>query len=64
MLIRLIGVKFSGLVSGHPQIDLFDDSVEHIALNQAMDKMKKRFGKNAIQRASGMDLKNYKKRKE
>lgn len=51
MLIRLVGVKFSGLVSGRPQIDLFDDSAEMIALDQAMDRVKRKFGKGAIRRA-------------
>lgn len=51
MLIRLVGVKFSGLVSGRPQINLFDDSAELIALDQAMDRVKKKFGKGAIRRA-------------
>jgi DNA polymerase-4 len=51
MLIRLVGVKFSGLVSGRPQINLFDDSAEMIALDQAMDRVKRKFGKGAIRRA-------------
>ncbi|MEM9921023.1 MAG: DNA polymerase IV [Bacteroidota bacterium] len=51
MLIRLVGVKLSGLVEGHPQIDLFSDTHKQIALCQAMDKIRKRFGKKAIQRA-------------
>lgn len=59
MLIRLVGVKFSGLVSGRPQIDLFDDSAEMIALDQAMDRVKKKFGKGAIRRAgSSGDLRS------
>ncbi len=62
MLIRLVGVKLSGLVSGYPQIDLFDNSTDSIALNRAMDQVRKKFGKNAIQRASSLDL-NHKKRK-
>ncbi len=51
MLIRLIGIKFSHLVQGHHQIDLFEDSVEQIQLYQAMDKIRKRFGKEAVRRA-------------
>ncbi len=54
MLIRLVGVKFSGLVSGHPQLDLFDEAPEMIALYQAMDKVKERFGKHSIGRASNI----------
>src|SRR5690606_7525696 len=35
-LIRLIGVRYSGLVQGSYQINLFDDTVEHIRLMQQM----------------------------
>ncbi len=52
MLIRLVGVKCTGLVSGHPQIDLFDDPPEMIKLYQAMDSVHKRFGKGLIQKAA------------
>ncbi|MGK6342496.1 DNA polymerase IV [Chryseobacterium sp. DT-3] len=44
MLIRLIGIKFSSLVYGEYQTDLFNDSVEEINLMQAMDKIRMRFG--------------------
>jgi DNA polymerase-4 len=54
-LIRLIGVKFSGLVHGNYQINLFDDSIERIHLLQQMDRIRNRFGQNAIGRASAMD---------
>lgn len=53
-LIRLIGVKFSGLVRGHPQIDLFDDSLRRIDLLQAADRMRHRFGVDAVRQAAGM----------
>lgn len=51
-LIRLIGVKFSGLVQGHYQISLFDDTVEQIRLLQEMDHIRRRWGQNAIGRAA------------
>lgn len=51
VLIRLIGIKFTHLVSGHSQIDLFDDSEEKIKLYQALDRMRVRYGDNAIIRA-------------
>lgn len=54
MLIRLIGVRFSHLVGGGYQINLFDDSEELIKLYQAMDKMRKRFGETSIRRAIGL----------
>lgn len=53
-LIRLIGVKFSGLVHGNYQISLFDDSIERIHLLQQMDHIRRRFGENAISRASAL----------
>jgi DNA polymerase-4 len=43
-LVRLIGVRFSQLVQGNYQISLFDDTQEMIALYQAIDQIKNRFG--------------------
>lgn len=51
MLIRLIGVRFSHLIQGQQQLDLFDDIPERIDLYQAMDKIRMRFGKDSIYRA-------------
>ncbi len=51
-LVRLIGIKFSGLVSGNYQASLFDDTAKELELLQAMDKIRNRFGKNAIRRAT------------
>lgn len=53
-LIRLIGVKYSGLVQGNYQINLFDDTLEHIQLMQQMDRIRVRFGADAIMRASAL----------
>lgn len=44
LLVRLIGIRFSHLVQGNYQISLFDDSQEMIALYQAIDQIKNRFG--------------------
>jgi DNA polymerase-4 len=54
MLIRLIGVRFSNLVRGHFQINLFDDNVSQIHLYQALDKLNKRYGDKTVCRAIGM----------
>lgn len=54
LLVRLIGVKFTHLVPGNYQIMLFDDSDELIRLYQEMDRLKGRFGKYLIKRASGI----------
>ncbi|TAM95633.1 MAG: DNA polymerase IV [Chitinophagaceae bacterium] len=50
MLIRLIGVKLSDLVAGSYQIDLFNDIVTDLNLMQAMDRIRKRFGVDKVQR--------------
>ncbi|MDG2280188.1 MAG: DNA polymerase IV [Flavicella sp.] len=57
MLVRLIGVKFSHLVEGGFQIDLFDDDEKILNLYQAMDKMRERYGDRAVIKARGMDAK-------
>lgn len=54
MLIRLIGVRLSGLVNGVQQLDMFDDTPEKINLYLAIDRMRKRFGRHAVQRAAGV----------
>ena len=53
MLIRLVGVKLSGLVGGVQQLDLFEDTEEMTRLYQAMDSIRRRFGKRAVRRAVG-----------
>ncbi len=54
MRIRLIGVRFTGLVHGLHQMDLFEDTEELISLYQTMDYLKNRFGASSIGRASGL----------
>lgn len=51
LLIRLIGVKFSGLVGGNYQINLFDDSQETLDLYTSIDKIRERFGEHSVMRA-------------
>lgn len=53
MRIRLIGVRFTGLVHGCDQMDLFEDTEELISLYQTMDNIKNRFGSASVGRASG-----------
>jgi DNA polymerase-4 len=55
MLVRLIGVRFSHLVGGGYQINLFEDSEEMMNLYQAMDRIRNRYGDTAVRRASGME---------
>lgn len=58
MRIRLVGIRFTGLVRGNLQINLFEDTEEMVALYQAMDWIKNRFGYKAVGRASGFSTKS------
>ena len=51
-LIRLVGVKFSNLVHGYYQVNLFEDTHEEVSLLTAMDKIRNRFGGRAVTLAS------------
>lgn len=51
-LVRLIGIRFSGLVHGNYQINLFEDTIEESRLLQEMDHIRKRFGTKAIRKAT------------
>ncbi len=53
VLIRLLGVRFTHLVSGSQQLNLFEDTPEQVNLYLAMDRIRKRFGVNALGRAAG-----------
>lgn len=52
MLLRLVGVKLSHLVSGHEQIALYGSSEKIYNLYQSMDKMRMRYGTDAIRLAA------------
>jgi len=54
MRIRMIGVKFTGLVHGQHQMNLFEDTEEQMNLYQTMDRLKLRFGSHSVCRASGL----------
>jgi DNA polymerase-4 len=54
MLIRLIGVKVSGLVRGVQQLNMFEDTPEMVNLYMTMDRLRGRFGRHAIRRAAGV----------
>jgi DNA polymerase-4 len=55
VLVRLIGVKYSHLVSGGCQMDLFNDTGERVALYQALDRIRDRFGDRSIVAAAGLE---------
>lgn len=48
--IRLLGVRFSELVPGSSQLNLFDDTEKEGRLLAAMDKIRDRFGKGAVRK--------------
>lgn len=52
ILVRLVGVRFSHLIPGNYQINLFEDTQESIRLYQAIDSVKKQFGEQYIRRAT------------
>ncbi|MGE0587337.1 MAG: DNA polymerase IV [Cyclobacteriaceae bacterium] len=56
MLIRLVGVRLSGLVHGNHQISLFDDTAESINLYEAIDRMKHKHGVEKLIRASTLNV--------
>lgn len=56
MLIRLVGVRLSGLVHGNYQISLFDDTAENINLYQSIDHIKHRYGVEKLIRANTIDV--------
>jgi DNA polymerase-4 len=57
MRLRLIGIRFSGLVRGTYQINLFEDTEEMLSLYAAMDKIKSRYGFDAVMRCAGASFK-------
>lgn len=57
MRLRLVGIRFTGLVRGTYQINMFEDTTELLSLYQAMDKIKNRFGFDAVTRCSGTIIK-------
>lgn len=56
MLIRLVGVRLSGLVHGNHQISLFDDTTETINLYEAIDLIKHRHGAEKLMRATTLNV--------
>ena len=55
MLIRLIGVKFSELVYGGQQLNIFNDKPQLIDLYQTMDGIREKHGSKSIRRAIGLN---------
>jgi len=57
LLVRLVGVRFSSLVHGNYQINLFEDTGEIINLYQAMDFIRQKHGDRSVIRAKGLGIK-------
>jgi DNA polymerase-4 len=55
--IRLVGVRFSHLVHGTQQLNLFEDTPEKVNLYYSLDRIRKRYGKDAVYRAVGLSYK-------
>jgi DNA polymerase-4 len=55
MLIRLVGIRFTQLIPGNYQINLFEDTQETIKLYQAIDSIKKQWGERSLFRARGVN---------
>lgn len=54
LLVRLIGIRFTHLIPGNYQINLFEDTQEMIRLYQQIDSIKSQFGEQFLKRAAGM----------
>ncbi len=57
LLVRLIGIRFSYLVSGNYQINLFEDTEESLNLYAALDRIRNQYGDRSVIRASAMGAK-------
>ncbi len=55
LLVRLIGIRFSHLVSGNYQINLFEDDESALNLYNALDKIREKYGDRKVIRAAGME---------
>ena len=53
MLIRLVGIRFTQLIPGNYQINLFEDTQEHIKLYKAIDSIKTQYGERLMMRGTG-----------
>ena len=58
LLVRLIGVRYSSLVSGNHQLALFEDAIDYAALYTAIDQIRIRYGDRAVIKAIGMQARS------
>ena len=57
LLVRLIGVRYSALVSGNYQLGLFTDAVDYPSLYNALDHIRSKYGDRSVIKAIGMEAK-------
>ncbi|WP_378172767.1 DNA polymerase IV [Aquimarina sp. SS2-1] len=57
LLVRLIGIRFSHLVNGNYQINLFEDNEKQLNLYKALDHIRDRYGDRSVIRAVAMGSK-------
>ena len=57
LLVRLIGVRYSSLVSGNYQLGLFGDTVDYTSLYNALDRIRLKYGDRSVIKAIGMEAK-------
>jgi len=55
MRIRLVGVRLSHLVQGVQQLNMFEDTPGMVSLYLTMDRLRHRYGTDAVIRAAGME---------
>ncbi len=53
--VRLIGVRYSHLVEGGCQMDLFDDLDERLDLYRALDRIRNQYGDRSVVNAAGLE---------
>lgn len=53
MMIRLIGVRFSHLVGGNQQLNIFTEEQDRTPLYQALDNIRKKYGSKSVRKLSG-----------
>jgi len=56
MLIRLVGIRLSGLVYGSHQLNLFDDTTGAVSLYQALDRIRHKHGGDKVVRATTLGV--------
>jgi DNA polymerase-4 len=59
VLIRLIGIRFTNLIPGNYQINIFEDTQEKIRMYMAIDSIKKQYGESFLRKAISIGNQRY-----